>query len=96
VSTVRTDIILRQPRQRVHTVPLELHVRHVVLAVGVDVGRAAEHLQCRLDQPRQPEHPEDEAADDDDGREEEALRGEDEDHDHEDDAQGADGDHVGE
>lgn len=91
-----TDINLRQPRQRIDAVPLELLVHDVVLTVGVDVGHAAEHLQRRLDQPRQPEHPEDEAAGHDDGREEEALRGEDEDGQDEDEAQGSRGDHVGE
>lgn len=93
VCTVLTDSILRQPRQRLDRIPLVRLVRHVILAVGVDVGRAAVQLQRRLDQPRQPQDEENETAEDDDAGDQEPLRNQDEDQDDEGDAEGADGDH---
>lgn len=91
-----TNGTLRQPRHGLQVIPPEVIVIHVDLAIVVDVADDAVQLERGLDEPRQPEHEENKAADDDDAGEEEALRGEDQDQDDEEDAEGAGDDHVGE
>lgn len=89
-----TDSVLRNPRQRINAIPRRWMVGYVCLTVTVDVGRDAEELQGRLDEARQPKHAEDETADDDDSRQEEALHCEVQDGEDKEDAECAGHNHV--
>lgn len=86
-----TNIILFQPGQSVDTLARKRLARHIQLTIPIHAARRPEKLDARFDQPRQPEHEQDEGAEDDDAGEEHALRDEDEDDDEEEDGEGGGG-----
>ena len=68
-----TNIILLQPGQRIDALARKRLARDIQLTIPVDAARGAEELDARLDQAGQPEHEEDEGAQDDDAGEEHPL-----------------------
>jgi hypothetical protein len=78
-----TKIILRNPRHRIQIIPSDAIIVNPNLAIIVDVRDDAVHLQGRLDEPCEPEDEEDECADEDYARQEEALHRENDDEDDE-------------
>ena len=89
-----TDRALRQPGQGVDTVSSGLILNHPDLAIIIDIARHPVQLQRGLYQSRQPEHKEDEAANDKNAREQRTSRNEDLDDEEECDAEGAHDHHV--
>lgn len=89
-----TDGALRQPGQGVDTVPPGLVFHHPDLTIIIDIARHTVQLQRGLDQPRQPEHEEDEASNDKNAREKWPSCNEDLNYEKEGDAEGAHDDHV--
>lgn len=91
-----TDIILLQPSQGIDTLARKRLVRHIQLTIPVHAAARAKELDTRFDQAGQPEHEQDEGAQDDDAGEQHALRDQHEDQDQEEDGEGGGGDLVGE
>ncbi|KFY07550.1 hypothetical protein V492_07037, partial [Pseudogymnoascus sp. VKM F-4246] len=87
-----TNIILHQPRQRLHAIPPALLPADIHRAVPVDVALRAPQFDGYDDESDQPEDEEDEGAEDHDAREQGAHGDEVEEEDEECHAQGADGD----
>jgi hypothetical protein len=89
-----TDRALRQPGQGVDTVSSGLILDYPDLAIIIDITRHPVQLQRGLDQPRQPEHKEDKAANDKNARKQWTSCNEDLDDEEECDAESAHDHHV--
>lgn len=67
-----TDVVLREPRKRLHRHPRIDLIAYIRLTIPIHVARAVE-LDGRLDQGCEPQHEQDETAQEDDAGDEEAL-----------------------
>ncbi|KAI2042496.1 hypothetical protein LOZ38_006862, partial [Ophidiomyces ophidiicola] len=95
-GSARTDIPLGQPGEGVDAGAAIDHGLDVVLAVGVDAGDGAVHLQRDADEAGQPQGEQDERAQQDDLGDQLVLEDQEDDEQHEGHAQAAGGDHEGE